>query len=129
MRALRPSSYVAAIISAPAFPAFTGHWPLATVPVRQAPRLGKIGQGGLIARRYFGSRYSRSTTKGPDTLVSGPFRACWNCIGHARGGRKSGRVQRAFPEIHHSPPLGFGAIDPAGTGGASSSRSINPTSM
>jgi len=54
---------------------------------------------------------------------------CFVCIGHARGGCKSGRVQPAFPGIHQSPPLGFGAIDPAGSGGASSSRSTNPTSM
>ncbi len=47
-------------------------------------------------------------------------RACWHSKGHARGARKSGRVQLAFPEIHHSPPFGSGAIDPAGTGGASS---------
>ena len=62
------------------------------------------------------SRYRRSTRKGPDTLVSGPFRALLRVHRSCRGGRKSGRVQPAFPETHHSPPSGFGAIDPAGIG-------------
>src|SRR5271157_1255757 len=75
------------------------------------------------------SRYCRSTQKGLDTLVSKPFRACWGCKDHAQGGRKSGRLQPAFPEIHHSPPFGFGAIDPAGDGAARSSSSTRPTSM
>ncbi len=64
----------------------------------------------------FSSLYSQRARKGPNMLVCGPFCACWSRKGHARGARKSGRVQLAFPEIHHSPPSGFGAIDPAGAG-------------